>query len=114
MIEYISKSLKIEEDPVFSSFDYDPHSSVLEITPSVFRDTRGWFSEVLKGDIIDVKQANRSASRGGVVRGLHAQKGSFCQAKLVEALTEVIFDIIIDARPKSETFGVSKCYRLDP
>ena len=48
------------------------------------------------------------------MRGMHAQIGSSCQAKLVEAVDGVIYDIIIDARPRSKTFGVSSAFKLDP
>lgn len=108
----INPELVIDED--FSSFPEDPRSRVLEIFPKVFSDPRGWFSEVLKGDINWIKQINRSSSCANVVRGCHAQKKEWCQAKMVEAINKVIFDFIIDARPDSASFGVSKVYRLDP
>ena len=62
--------------------------------------------------MIDIKQINRSCSRPGVVRGCHAQKGPYCQAKLVEAINTNIIDVITDARPDSKTFGKSKMYLL--
>lgn len=101
-------------DETFFAFDGDLRSMVFELLPDVHGDSRGWFSEVLKGDLSWIKQINRSSSSANVVRGCHAQRGGFCQAKLVEAINEVIFDYIIDARPDSKTFGVSKMYRLDP
>ena len=101
-------------DETFFAFDDDPKSTVFELFPDVHGDTRGWFSEVMKGDLGWIKQINRSSSSPNVVRGCHAQQGAFCQAKLVEAINEVVFDYIIDARPDSKTFGVSKMYRLDP
>lgn len=86
--------------------------------PNVFPDDRGSFSEVLKSSDVPylgiVRQINRSVSRKGTFRGFHAQKAPFCQAKLVEALTVPIYDIIVDARPDSKTFGKSACYLLDP
>ena len=57
---------------------------------------------------------NRSSSSKYTVRGCHAQYGKFCQGKLVEALTEKIYDIITDSRPDSKTYGLSKIYILDP
>ena len=101
-------------DECFCSFKDDPRSAVIEFTPKVFPDSRGWFSEVMKGDLSWIKQINRSSSTANVVRGCHAQRGEWCQAKMVEAITEVIFDYIIDCRPDSASFGVSKIYRLDP
>jgi len=44
---------------------------------------------------------------------MHAQKGCFCQSKLVECVSGHIHDIIIDARPNSKTFGMTKTYALD-
>ena len=114
-IESRIHNTSLVRDETFYQFGEDTRTSVFEIFPKVFDDSRGWFSEVLKGDDLWwIKQINRSSSRGGVIRGCHAQRGWWCQAKLVEALTEVIFDFIVDARPDSETFGVSKIYRLDP
>ena len=107
-------SVQMIADQCFYSFEDDPRSAVLELTPKVFNDSRGWFSEVMKGDLTWVKQINRSSSMPNVVRGCHAQKGEWCQAKMVEAINEVIFDFIIDARPDSKTFGTSKIFRLDP
>lgn len=104
----------IAVDNCFYCFPDDPQSMVLEIFPKVLADSRGWFSEVLRTELPWIKQVNRSSSSPNVVRGCHAQRGSSCQAKLVEATTEVVFDTIIDARPDSKTFGTSKVYRLDP
>lgn len=104
-------------------------SAVFEIFPKVFKDGRGFFVEVAKeqlnwsfndqiplwfSNLHWVKQINRSSSSGGVVRGCHAQSGQFCQAKLVQALTAKVFDIITDARPDSKTFGTSTVVVLDP
>lgn len=101
-------------DESFAGIGDDPMTYVSELTPRVFEDGRGSFSEVLKGDLSWIKQVNRSVSHPGVVRGCHAQKGKWCQSKLVESLSVPIFDFIVDARPDSTTFGVSKMYRLDP
>lgn len=107
-------NVEMAVDQCFCSFKDDSRSAVLELTPKVFPDSRGWFSEVMKGDLSWIKQINRSSSTANVVRGLHAQRGEWCQAKIVEAVTEVIFDYIIDCRPDSASFGVSKIFRLDP
>ena len=101
--------------------------AVLQIFPEVHLDPRGSFAEILKFGagtvptsqkwILDskwIRQINRSKSVSGVVRGMHTQKGSHCQGKLVEAVNRKIFDVIVDARPDSSTFGVSKVYALDP
>ena len=85
------------------------------IYPNVFNDNRGTFSEVLKNDNLkDIKQINRSTSCKMTFRGFHAQKAPFCQSKLVEALNHPIYDIIIDARPDSRSFGLIDAFLLDP
>lgn len=100
------------------------NSSVFQIYPNVFQDSRGYFTEVLKTSENSlpnwmktngwIQQMNRSSSSKYTVRGCHAQYGKFCQGKLVEALTEKIYDIITDSRPDSKTYGLSKIYILDP
>jgi dTDP-4-dehydrorhamnose 3,5-epimerase len=86
--------------------------------PDVHTDNRGSFSEVMKKSTVsymyELKQINRSISCKGTLRGFHAQKAPFCQAKLVEALNMPIYDIIIDARPDRKTFGKSQAYLLKP
>ena len=117
----------LKKDCSFDSFKRDDKSFVFEVFPQVFGDSRGFFCELLKDSFLEnddcpdwfrnfswIKQVNRSSSSAGVVRGCHAQTGMFCQGKLVSALTEKIYDVITDARPDSETFGVSKVYILDP
>ena len=44
---------------------------------------------------------------------MHAQSGKSCQGKLVQAVYGKIFDVITDARPDSDTFGVSDVFELD-
>lgn len=103
----------------------DDTSRVFEIAPKVFKDTRGSFSEVLKeqneNDQVPswfktqswIKQVNRSVSSEGTIRGCHAQRGAFCQGKLVEAVNDKLYDIIIDARPDSKSFGHWGVFVLD-
>lgn len=86
---------------------------VVEITPKKFGDHRGFFSEVFKrsalrdADIdIDFVQDNHSMSQAvGVVRGLHYQKPPFAQAKLIRVVRGAIFDVAVDIRTNSPTFG---------
>lgn len=97
------------------TFDVVDGYGVMHIQPNVFGDNRGSFSEVLAGDqLLGVKQINRSKSSPMVFRGFHAQSGKSCQAKLVEAVNAPIYDLIIDARPMSKTFGTAEAYLLDP
>lgn len=81
------------------------------ITPEVYGDKRGYFMETYQyNDFreagIDAKfvQDNQSASRKGVLRGLHFQK-RFPQDKLVRAIRGEVFDVAVDLRKGSETFG---------
>lgn len=97
------------------NFDVTNSGRPYIINPTVFGDNRGSFSEVLVGDDLKgIKQINRSVSSQYVLRGLHAQKSPFCQSKLVEAINQTIFDVIIDARPDSKTFGMCCAYELNP
>lgn len=81
------------------------------ITPQVFGDNRGYFMETynyndFKAAGIDqvFVQDNQSASRKGVLRGLHFQK-EFPQDKLVRAVRGEVYDVVVDLREGSKTFG---------
>ena len=85
---------------------------VLLITPRLFPDERGVFLETWRadefGDIgIDVEfvQDNHSLSHRGVLRGLHYQLPPCAQAKLVRAAAGEVFDVAVDVRRSSPTFG---------
>lgn len=83
------------------------------IEPTVFKDARGYFFESfnepkfeqLTGQNGHFVQDNQSASTYGVVRGLHFQKGEHAQAKLVRAIAGRVFDVAVDIREGSETYG---------
>jgi dTDP-4-dehydrorhamnose 3,5-epimerase len=87
--------------------------AVVEITPKKFGDHRGFFSEVFKRSVlrdaeidIDFVQDNHSMSQAvGVVRGLHYQRPPYAQAKLVRVVRGAIFDVAVDIRRGSPTFG---------
>lgn len=81
------------------------------ITPTVFGDERGYFYETYhyeaykEAGIPDVfVQDNQSASRRGVLRGLHFQI-QHPQAKLVRVIKGEVFDVAVDLRPGSDTYG---------
>lgn len=86
---------------------------VLEVKPKIFNDDRGFFSEVFHagkfrdaGIAIDWVQDNQSLSRDRyTLRGLHFQRPPFAQAKLVRVLRGRIFDVAVDIRKLSPTFG---------
>ena len=83
------------------------------ITPSVFKDERGYFFESFNkkdfeqqtGMVTNFVQDNQSKSSKGVLRGLHFQTGEFAQAKLVSVVKGKVLDVCVDLRKESETFG---------
>lgn len=85
------------------------------ITPKRFEDARGWFSETynrMRYSELGIKeeflQDNHSLSRpAGVLRGLHFQRPPYAQAKLVRCLKGRIWDVAVDVRAGSPTFGRS-------
>lgn len=86
---------------------------LVAITPGKFGDSRGFFSETWNGSRfaeagVDATfvQDNQSLSRDrGVLRGLHCQVGPNAQGKLVRCLRGAIWDVAVDARRSSPTFG---------
>ena len=81
------------------------------IKPTVFEDNRGFFMETYnKNDFkeigIDTEfvQDNQSKSTKGVLRGLHFQK-QFPQAKLVRVIKGAVYDVAVDLRKDSKTYG---------
>lgn len=83
------------------------------IEPTVFEDERGYFYEKfnekkfeeLTGMNGHFVQDNISKSSYGVLRGVHLQKGEHAQAKLVSCLEGKVFDVAVDLREDSPTFG---------
>ena len=83
------------------------------IEPAVFEDDRGYFYEKfneqkfeqLTGMNGHFVQDNVSKSSYGVLRGLHLQKGDMAQAKLVSCLEGRVWDVAVDLREDSPTFG---------
>jgi dTDP-4-dehydrorhamnose 3,5-epimerase len=88
-------------------------AEVLLITPVRHSDSRGYFSEVFNeaawreaGVGCRFIQDNQSLSLlAGTLRGLHFQIPPFAQAKLVRVLRGAIYDVAVDIRPGSETYG---------
>ena len=98
-----------------------PLPGVLVVEPRVHRDARGAFWETYhEGRYaaagIDARfvQTNVSRSRGGTLRGLHFQAPPHAQAKLVSVLDGAIFDVAVDLRPGSPTFGAWSTQRRRP
>lgn len=84
-----------------------------EITPTIHGDSRGLFFEWLTdrgfsafaGHRLDVRQANCSVSAAGVLRGLHFAELPPGQAKYVTCASGSVFDVVVDIRLGSPTFG---------
>lgn len=84
---------------------------VIIVEPTVYGDSRGYFTEVyqkenfIKGGIdVDFVQDNQSMSVKGVLRGLHFQK-NFPQSKLVRCIRGAVYDVAVDLRDGSPTYG---------
>ncbi|HHA2226773.1 TPA: dTDP-4-dehydrorhamnose 3,5-epimerase [Enterobacter ludwigii] len=81
--------------------------------PTVFGDERGFFYESFRqkmfneavGRHVDFVQDNHSKSSGGVLRGLHYQMPPYAQAKLVRCIVGEVFDVAVDVRETSASFG---------
>ena len=85
---------------------------LLVIKPKVFEDERGYFFEsynyqLFKQAGLDFNfvQANQSLSQTGVLRGLHFQNNPNAQGKLVRVISGSVFDVAVDIRKKSPTYG---------
>lgn len=84
----------------------------LIIDPRVFSDERGFFVETYNADRYEEAgipaafvQDNLSVSKKGVLRGLHFQSPPYAQGKLVQVLRGRVFDVAVDIREGSPTFG---------
>ncbi len=86
---------------------------VIIIEPKVWKDSRGYFVETFRQDLLDnflgfrvnFCQDNESKSKRGVLRGLHYQLPPFAQSKLVRVIEGSVLDIAVDIRKGSPTFG---------
>jgi dTDP-4-dehydrorhamnose 3,5-epimerase len=93
-----------------------------EITPTIHGDSRGYFFEWLTdrdftafaGHRLNVRQANCSVSSAGVLRGVHFAQVPPSQAKYVTCVSGSVFDVVVDTRVGSPTFGQWDSVLLDP
>jgi dTDP-4-dehydrorhamnose 3,5-epimerase len=86
---------------------------LLVMEPRVFEDSRGYFFESYQqrelarhGMHYTFIQDNQSRSGYGVIRGLHYQKEPYAQAKLIRVTEGAVFDVAVDIRSGSPTFGL--------
>ncbi len=92
-----------------------------EITPAVHGDSRGHFFEwvsdkgfsAFAGHRLDIRQANCSVSSAGVLRGVHFAQVPPSQAKYVTCVRGAVFDVVVDIRVGSPTFGQWDSVLLD-
>jgi dTDP-4-dehydrorhamnose 3,5-epimerase len=89
-----------------------PIKDLLIFKPKTFSDERGYFAESFSQSIFEKAglhyhwiQDNFSCSKKNVLRGLHFQKPPYEQAKLVSVLKGAAFDVAVDLRKNSKTFG---------
>lgn len=97
-----------------------PIEGLIEFTPRVFSDERGWFTETYSVRMFEpfginpvFVQDNHSVSRKGVLRGLHFQKPPYAQGKLVRVASGRALDIVVDLRKNSSTYGQHTSCILD-
>ena len=95
-----------------------PIPGLLIIEPRVFADERGYFFESFSetkfaenGLISKFVQDNESKSHQGVIRGLHYQLAPYDQTKLIRVVSGTVYDVAVDLRKGSPTFG--KWYGLE-
>ena len=93
-------------------FEKTEIEDVILVTPDVYGDDRGFFTESYKKSLFvengikdEFSQDNHSKSTKGVLRGLHDQAEPVPQAKLVRCARGRIYDVAVDIRPNSPTFG---------
>ena len=92
---------------------HDDLPDIVVIQPRAFEDDRGWFQETWKrseferfGISTEFQQDNQSRSTvRGVIRGLHYQLNPVAQGKLVRCTIGAIFDVVVDIRRGSPTYG---------
>jgi len=94
------------------SFEDTPLDGVKLIKPSCYEDHRGWLTESYNDEVFaqngmpcKVLQEKHSFSHKNVMRGMHFQKDPHAQGKLVRCSHGSIFDVVVDIRRNSDTFG---------
>lgn len=94
------------------TFEQTPIDGLLIIRPRMFPDDRGFFMESYKASDFaaagiheDFVQDNHSRSSRGVLRGLHFQRAPHAQAKLVRVTSGLVWDVAVDLREGSATYG---------
>ena len=96
-----------------------PFEGLFILEPRVFADDRGYFFESYNSTTFENLglnfnwlQDNQSSSSYGVIRGLHFQKAPYAQTKLIRVLQGEIYDVVVDLRQASATYGHTYAIRL--
>ena len=109
-----------------SAHSYDFKKSItlngcLVIPNPLYKDNRGIFRKVLPIEgqpaLADFKVAQVNVSNNflaGTIRGLHFQTGNFVESKIVSCIKGSVFDVLLDLRPDSATYGQCAFYHLTP
>ena len=92
------------------------------IRPKILGDARGWFIETFKdgwfrehvADVGFVQDNHSFSAAAGTIRGLHGQRAPAAQGKLVRCIRGAIFDVVVDIREGSATFGQWAGAKLTP
>lgn len=121
--------MKYLESNIFDkTLEYE-NSKVFQVFTDVHKDIRGGFIQRVSKETLYptnrqkssistdwITQVNISYSKLNVFRGFHTQTGSFTQAKYVEncSVNGIIYDFIVDIRPRSKSFGISQVFTLYP
>jgi dTDP-4-dehydrorhamnose 3,5-epimerase len=100
----------VGQDVQLRTFDI---SGLLEIVPAKIEDERGYFSEIFRndrfaeiaGDVTFVQDNQSLSVRQGTIRGIHFQTPPFAQGKMVRCLRGAVFDVAVDLRSGSPTYG---------
>ncbi|MFC3173278.1 dTDP-4-dehydrorhamnose 3,5-epimerase [Novosphingobium bradum] len=104
------------------NFQQLPIPGLIEITPRRHGDERGYFAEIFRldlfcqeaGEATFVQENESLSSRVGTIRGLHFQTEPFAQGKLVRCTAGAVFDVAVDLRAGSATFGRWAAVELTP
>lgn len=87
-------------------------NGLIVIQPKVFQDERGYFFEPYNKNVLasmgiydEFQQDNQSMSQKNVIRGLHFQNPPYAQAKLVRVIKGAVWDVAVDIRKNSPTYG---------
>jgi dTDP-4-dehydrorhamnose 3,5-epimerase len=111
-ISWLLPTRKLKIGKKFMLIKESPLPGLLIIEPKVFEDSRGYFFESFNrknltdaGVDAQFVQDNQSLSQYGVLRGLHYQLAPYAQSKLVRVLQGSVWDVVVDIRKNSPTFG---------